>query len=67
MGGPKDRPTKPPNLFHRFLFDGQTKEMLASASRDNDRPMGGQFLIGNTGQPVPAIMVMTIRTSTSIK
>ena len=40
MGGPKDRPTKPPNLFHRFLFDGQTKEMLAEASIYNDRKQG---------------------------
>ena len=59
--------TKSKGVFHRYLFDGQTKELLASASRDNDRPMGGQFLIGNTGQPVSPIMVMTIRTSTSIK
>jgi hypothetical protein len=35
-------PTKSKGIFHRYLFDGQTKELLASASRDNDRPMGGQ-------------------------
>ena len=34
--------TKLQGVFHRNLFDGQTKELLASASRDNDRPMGGQ-------------------------
>jgi len=30
-------------------------------------PWVDKFLIGNTGQPVSPIMVMTIRTSTSIK
>ena len=34
--------TKSKGVFHRYLYDGQTKELLASASRDNDRPMGGQ-------------------------
>jgi hypothetical protein len=33
-------PTKPPNFFHRFLFDGQTKEMLAEASSYNDNKEG---------------------------
>ena len=33
-------PTKPPNLFHRYLFYGQTKEILAEASIYNDRKQG---------------------------
>jgi hypothetical protein len=33
-------PTRPPSLFHRFLFDGQTKEMLAEASIYNDNKRG---------------------------
>ena len=33
-------PTKPPSLLHRFLFDGQTKEMLAEASIYNDNKRG---------------------------
>jgi hypothetical protein len=33
-------PTKPPSLFHRFLFDGQTRGMLAEASNYNDSKQG---------------------------